>query len=287
MYIYTQVAFQTIVEQHDLRFAAAITKFERQIAQQTEEAASMGADVGGATIHNSLRLARRWGRVASGWLRLNARHTSAVAAHDAYTSTDNFFKKLERTVSAKIYRRQKSKKSKWGKVRGAVYIGAMGGGRGDSALDPKTPQRTELQESVSQSGATFCDTFHATGPEAANVSVTACLATVPVAGNLQMRDVGGAMPAPPAPACLSAHTGAAGAGSDAHEEAAWRRLLRVEGMLGQLLSRMDGVDMLALSRVLARVEVHLDNLDPRQATPVEGASLAAPPQELAHLGRST
>jgi hypothetical protein len=58
-------------------------------------------------------------------------------------------------------------------------------------------------------------------------------------------------------------------------------------MLGQLLSRMDGVDMLALSRVLARVEVHLDNLDPRQATPVEGASLAAPPQELAHLGRST
>ena len=276
------MAFQTIVEQHDLRFAAAITKFERQIAQQTKEAASMGADVGGATIHNSLRLARRWGRVASGWLRLNARHTSAVAAHDAYTSTDNFFKKLERTVSAKIYRRQKSKKSKWGKVRGAVYIGAMGRGRGDSALDPKTPQRTELQGS----GATFCDTFHATGPEAANVSVTACLATVPVAGNLQMRDVGGAMPAPPAPACLAAHTGAAGAGSDAHEEA-WRRLLRVEGMLGQLLSRMDGVDMLALSRVLARVEVHLDNLDPRQATPVEGASLAAPSQELAHLGRST
>ena len=117
-----------------------------------------------------------------------------------------------------------------------------------------------------------------------------CTATVPVAGNLQMRDVGGAMPAPPAPACLAALTGAAGAGSDAHEEA-WRRLLRVEGMLGQLLSRMDGVDMLALSRVLARVEVHLDNLDPRQATPVchtvEGASLAAPTQELAHLGRST
>ena len=266
------MAFQTIVDQHDLRFAAAITKFERQIAQQTQEAASMGADVGGATIHDSLRICRRWGRVATAWLRLNARHTSHVAAHDAYTSTDNFFKKLERTVSAKIYRRQKSKKSAWGKVRGAVYMGAMGGGHGDSALDPKTPERTELE-----SGTTF--------PEAANVSVTACLANVPVGGNLQMRDVA-AMPAPRASDCLAAHAGAAGPCPDAQEEA-WRRLQRVEGMLGQLLSRIDGVDMQALSRVLARVEVHLDNLDPRQAIPVEGASLAAQTQQLAHLCRST